>query len=120
MFRKFIAVILLVLVVAAPANSAVARKKRKYPSSTRNIPPKISVKNLPPIILGEFYNVKIVLDDDGKVAFKASDLPQGLSFNPETGEISGTVTQAPADNIKFTAENKAGEVVREFIVRVIK
>ena len=120
MFRKFVAVILLVLVISAPANSAVARKKRKTGSSTGSIPPQISLKNLPPIIIGEFYNVKIVLDDEGKVAFKASDLPKGLSFNPQTGEISGTVTEAPDDNIKFTAENSTGEVVKEFLVKVVK
>ena len=112
MFRKCVAVIMVSLLLCSCAHGAASRKNRR-----NKYPPKVSVKNLPPITLGEFYHVKVVFSDKGQISL---NLPEGLSFNPQTNEISGIVSGDANDTITFTAENDSGNIVQEFLLRVIR
>ena len=114
MFKKCVAVVLVSLMLCSCAYAAAGRKN---PYRARKSIPRVSVKNLPPITLGEFYHVKVILSDKGQISL---NLPEGLSFNPETSEISGIVSGDTNETLSFSAENDSGNIVQEFLLRVIR
>lgn len=52
------------------------------------------------------------------IRFSAQALPQGLSLNPETGQLSGTVAQAGEYEIEITASNAKGKTSRKWKLKV--
>ena len=80
-----------------------------------NLAPEIGPVELPmtPPVVGEDITIDVgavTQDPDGDVlTFSAEDLPPGLSIDPETGVISGTLTTPQADPFVFTVTVTDGE-----------
>ena len=52
------------------------------------------------------------------ISKSVENLPAGLSFDPQTGIISGTVNQAGEYKVTLQAQNKLGTTSKEFIISI--
>lgn len=52
------------------------------------------------------------------MSFSSADLPKGLTLNPSTGALSGTLTQRGDVTFSVTAKNGAGEATQTFTIKV--
>ena len=87
----------------------------------RNIP-RISTSSLKQAFTGEDYSFNLKASGKNSVTWKADRLPEGLTLNPETGEISGRPSADFKGKITFTASNSEGSASRaiSFSIRTKK
>ncbi len=61
---------------------------------------------------GSPFLYTIAATGDRPMTFSASDLPAGLQLDPQTGHITGVLTNAGEYNVKLTAKNSNGAAKR--------
>ena len=82
--------------------------------------PTITTTTLPNGTVGTAYNQTLIADGTAPVTWKVTggDLPDGLSLNESTGEISGTPTAETTSTFTVTATNDAGSDSKEFTLTI--
>lgn len=83
-------------------------------------PPVITTTALPEAQQGNLYSMQLAATGQGPItwAVTSGDLPAGLTFDPNTGLISGTPTAAETVSITFTATNPGGTTTATFTLTV--
>jgi alpha-galactosidase len=61
---------------------------------------------------------KVAATGDRPMTFAATDLPPGLSLDPATGQITGTVDQPTSATVHLTATNAKGSAHRDLRIEV--
>ena len=94
-----------ITVTAVDAQGASAQAG--FELSVENLAPVIGTISLPSLLIGDRLELNIgdmTRDPDGDViSFSSTDLPDGLSLDPETGIIKGTPTSV-SESVKFTVD----------------
>ena len=82
--------------------------------------PTITTTDLPNGTVGTAYNQTLIADGTAPITWSVTggDLPDGLSLNESTGEISGTPTTADTYNFTVTATNDAGSDDKKFTLTI--
>ena len=82
------------------------------------VPPVITTTSLPHGIVGNNYIGTLTATGDATITWEITDgdLPNGLSLNESTGEISGMPTEFGVFTFDVTAENDAGEDTETFTI----
>ena len=84
------------------------------------VTPKITTDSLPNGTVGTAYNQTLIADGTAPITWSVTggDLPDGLSLNESTGEISGTPTAETTSTFTVTATNDAGSDSKEFTLTI--
>lgn len=81
--------------------------------------PVITTNSLPSATVGTLYAMEIEARGEKPLTLTLTgNLPEGLSFNAATGEITGTPTQAGKFSLSVTAANDFGTQTKDFILYV--
>lgn len=76
----------------------------------------------PPYVVGNYPATEFIFavptSGERPVAWSAEGLPEGLTLNPETGIIRGTVQQAGDYDVKITAKNAKGEKTSTLSIKI--
>ncbi|MBQ2615436.1 MAG: putative Ig domain-containing protein [Synergistaceae bacterium] len=81
--------------------------------------PVITTNSLPYATVGNLYAMEIEARGEKPITLSMSgNLPEGLTFTEETGEITGTPTTAGRYTVTVTAANDFGTHTRDFILYV--
>ena len=83
--------------------------------------PSISVGSLPGGTVNELYYATLSASGDTPIAWSitSGSLPPGLSFDPASGEISGTPTASGTFNFTVTATNAAGSASKALSIAIV-
>ena len=83
-------------------------------------PPTIQTESLPGGTVGTDYSQTLAADGSAPIAWSVSggSLPEGLSLNESTGEISGTPTAAGTYTFDVEAQNDYGSETRELAIEI--
>lgn len=82
-------------------------------------PPRISSDLNVTTIKGQPFSYQITANGTQPYTFNATNLPEGLSFDPEFGVISGIPTVYGAKNITLTASNSAGTDTEILVLNIL-
>ncbi|MBS5680973.1 MAG: putative Ig domain-containing protein, partial [Clostridiales bacterium] len=84
--------------------------------------PSITTDTLPNGKVGEAYNHTLTADGTTPITWSVSGgaLPEGLTLNETTGEISGTPTAEGTAKFTVKAENSAGSDTKELSITITK
>ena len=84
--------------------------------------PTITTSSLPNGKVGEAYSEALTADGTEPITWSISGgaLPDGLTLNETTGEISGTPTAAGTASFTVKAENSAGSDTKELSITIAK
>ena len=84
------------------------------------VTPKITTDSLPNGTVGTAYNQTLIADGTAPITWSVTggDLPDGLSLNESTGEISGTPTAETTSTFTVTATNDAGSDDKKFTLTI--
>lgn len=84
--------------------------------------PTITTTSLPPGMVGVTYSVQVEVEGTEPFFFAkiSGDLPVGLSFNENTGVISGTPTEVETSTFTIKAENTIGSDTQELSITIKK
>lgn len=82
--------------------------------------PTITTTTLPNGTVGTAYNQTLIADGTAPIKWSVTDgsLPDGLSLNESTGEISGTPTAETTSTFTVTATNDVGSDSKEFTLTI--
>ena len=83
-------------------------------------PPTIKTENLPGGTVGTAYSQTLAADGSAPIAWSITGgaLPEGLSLNESTGEISGTPTAEGKSTFTVEATNNYGSEKRELAIEI--
>lgn len=83
-------------------------------------PPTITTENLPGGTVGTAYSQTLAADGSAPIAWSITNgaLPEGLSLNESTGEISGTPAAAGTYTFEIGAQNGYGSGTRELTIEI--
>ena len=83
-------------------------------------PPTIATENLPGGTVGTAYSQTLAADGSAPIAWSITNgaLPEGLSLNESTGEISGTPTAEGKSTFTVEATNNYGSEKRELTIEI--
>ena len=89
-------------------------------SGTVKIAPTITTESLPGGTVGTAYSQTLAADGSAPIAWSVSggSLPEGLSLNESTGEISGTPTAAGTYTFEIGAQNGYGSATGELTIEI--
>ena len=84
------------------------------------VTPKITTDSLPNGTVDAEYKQTLTADGTAPITWSVTggDLPDGLSLNESTGEISGTPTAETTSTFTVTATNNAGSDSKEFTLTI--
>ncbi len=92
--------------MSAPQEPAVILTPASSPK------PRINSAQIFGVRPGSPFLFTIAATGDRPMTFSASGLPNGLQLDPQTGHITGVLTNAGEYNVKLTAENSLGSAKR--------
>lgn len=86
------------------------------------MPPTIVAESLPDGMEGEAYSNRLTAKGTAPITWSivSGVLPEGLSLNEDTGEISGTPAGEGAEVFTVMAVNDLGEDIKEFSITIAK
>ena len=89
-------------------------------SDSVKYPPTITTENLPGGTVGTDYSQTLAADGSAPITWRISNgaLPEGLSLNESTGEISGTPAAAGTYTFDVEAQNDYGSETRELAIEI--
>jgi alpha-galactosidase len=109
LFGCFALFIILPALAAAPANNPPVVLTPKPP-----LTPRINGARIFGVHPGHPFLFTIPTTGDRPMKFAAAHLPKGLSLDPQTGQITGTITQPGQYLVTLCASNKLGTATRPF------
>ena len=103
-----------------PAVTAAIRVKLIAPPTSP--PPTIVAESLPDGMEGEAYSSRLTAKGTAPITWSivSGVLPEGLSLNEDTGEISGTPAGEGTEVFTVMAVNALGEDIKEFSITIAK
>ena len=86
------------------------------------MPPTIVAESLPDGMEGEAYSNRLTAKGTAPITWSivSGVLPEGLSLNEDTGEISGTPAGEGTEVFTVMAVNDLGEDIKEFSITIVK
>ena len=86
------------------------------------MPPTIVAESLPDGMEGEAYSSRLTAKGTAPITWSivSGVLPEGLSLNEDTGEISGTPAGEGTEVFTVMAVNALGEDIKEFSITIAK
>ena len=105
-----------------PEPAVTAAIRVKLIDNRPPMPPTIVAENLPDGMEGEAYSNRLTAKGTAPITWSivSGVLPEGLSLNEDTGEISGTPAGEGAEVFTVMAVNALGEDVKEFSITIAK
>lgn len=105
-----------------PEPAVTAAIRVKLIDNRPPMPPTIVAENLPDGMEGEAYSNRLTAKGTAPITWSivSGVLPEGLSLNEDTGEISGTPAGEGTEVFTVMAVNDLGEDVKEFSITIAK
>lgn len=105
-----------------PEPAVTAAIRVKLIDNRPPMPPTIVAESLPDGTEGEAYSSRLTAKGTAPIAWSivSGVLPEGLSLNEDTGEISGTPAREGAEVFTVMAVNDLGEDVKELSITIAK
>ena len=105
-----------------PEPAVTAAIRVKLIDNRPPMPPTIVAESLPDGMEGEAYSSRLTAKGTAPITWSivSGVLPEGLSLNEDTGEISGTPAGEGAEVFTVMAVNALGEDVKEFSITIAK
>ena len=105
-----------------PEPAVTAAIRVKLIDNRPPMPPTIVAENLPDGMEGEAYSNRLTAKGTAPITWSivSGVLPEGLSLNEDTGEISGTPAGEGTEVFTVMAVNDLGEDIKEFSITIAK
>ena len=105
-----------------PEPAVTAAIRVKLIDNRPPMPPTIVAESLPDGMEGEAYSNRLTAKGTAPITWSivSGVLPEGLSLNEDTGEISGTPAGEGTEVFTVIAVNDLGEDIREFSITIAK
>ena len=105
-----------------PEPAVTAAIRVKLIDNRPPMPPTIVAESLPDGMEGEAYSSRLTAKGTAPITWSivSGALPEGLSLNEDTGEISGTPAGEGTEVFTVMAVNDLGEDVKEFSITIAK
>ena len=105
-----------------PEPAVTAAIRVKLIDNRPPMPPTIVAESLPDGMEGEAYSNRLTAKGTAPITWSivSGVLPEGLSLNEDTGEISGTPAGEGAEVFTVMAVNDLGEDIKEFSITIAK
>lgn len=105
-----------------PEPAVTAAIRVKLIDNRPPMPPTIVAENLPDGMEGEAYSNRLTAKGTAPITWSivSGVLPEGLSLNEDTGEISGTPAGEGTEVFTVMAVNALGEDIKEFSITIAK
>ena len=105
-----------------PEPAVTAAIRVKLIDNRPPMPPTIVAESLPDGMEGEAYSSRLTAKGTAPITWSivSGILPEGLSLNENTGEISGTLAGEGTEVFTVMAVNDLGEDVKEFSITIAK
>ena len=105
-----------------PEPAVTAAIRVKLIDNRPPMPPTIVAESLPDGMEGEAYATRLTAKGTAPITWSivSGVLPEGLSLNEDTGEISGTPAGEGTEVFTVMAVNDLGEDIREFSITIAK
>ena len=105
-----------------PEPAVTAAIRVKLIDNRPPMPPTIVAESLPDGMEGEAYSNRLTAKGTAPITWSivSGVLPEGLSLNEDTGEISGTPAGEGTEVFTVMAVNDLGEDIREFSITIAK
>lgn len=105
-----------------PEPAVTAAIRVKLIDNRPPMPPTIVAESLPDGMEGEAYSNRLTAKGTAPITWSivSGVLPEGLSLNEDTGEISGTPAGEGTEVFTVMAANDLGEDIKEFFITIAK
>ena len=105
-----------------PEPAVTAAIRVKLIDNRPPMPPTIVAESLPDGMEGEAYSSRLTAKGTAPITWSivSGVLPEGLSLNEDTGEISGTPAGEGTEVFTVMAVNDLGEDIKEFSITIVK
>ena len=105
-----------------PEPAVTAAIRVKLIDNRPPMPPTIVAESLPDGMEGEAYSNRLIAKGTAPITWSivSGTLPEGLSLNEDTGEISGTPAGEGTEVFTVMAVNDLGEDIKEFSITIVK
>ena len=105
-----------------PEPAVTAAIRVKLIDNRPHMPPTIVAESLPDGMEGEAYSSRLTAKGTAPITWSivSGVLPEGLSLNEDTGEISGTPAGEGTEVFTVMAVNALGEDIKEFSITIAK
>ena len=105
-----------------PEPAVTAAIRVKLIDNRPPMPPTIVAESLPDGMEGEAYSNRLTAKGTAPITWSivSGVLPEGLSLNEDTGEISGTPAGEGTEVFTVMAVNDLGEDIKEFSITIVK
>ena len=105
-----------------PEPAVTAAIRVKLIDNRPPMPPTITAENLPDGMEGEAYSSRLTAKGTAPITWSivSGVLPEGLSLNEDTGEISGTPAGEGTEVFTVMAVNDLGEDIKELSITIVK
>lgn len=105
-----------------PEPAVTAAIRVKLIDNRPPMPPTIVAESLPDGMEGEAYSNRLTVKGTAPITWSivSGVLPEGLSLNEDTGEISGTPAGEETEVFTVMAVNDLGEDIKEFSITIAK
>ena len=105
-----------------PEPAVTAAIRVKLIDNRPPMPPTIVAESLPDGMEGEAYSNRLTAKGTAPITWSIVDgvLPEGLSLNEDTGEISGTPAGEGTEVFTVMAVNALGEDIKELSITIVK
>ena len=105
-----------------PESAVTAAIRVKLIDNRPPMPPTIVAESLPDGMEGEAYSNRLTAKGTAPITWSivSGVLPEGLSLNEDTGEISGTPAGEGTEVFTVMAVNDLGEDIKEFSITIAK
>ena len=105
-----------------PEPAVTAAIRVKLIDNRPPMPPTIVAESLPDGMEGEAYSNRLIAKGTAPITWSivSGTLPEGLSLNEDTGEISGTPTGEGTEVFTVMAVNDLGEDIKELSITIAK